>query len=108
MLTNAEIDALVEAELAAELQAEKARRRAAIAERLRRAEDRKWYDEIDRRYLIRSANEAKLEPERRRIMAERAAQANREMDEANARVVDGTLRAQRAAAAGGRSGFRFK
>ena len=108
MPTDAEFDAMVEAELAADFRIAKENKRAEIAERLRRAEDRKWYDEIDRRYLIRSANEAKLEPERRRIMAERAAQTNREMDAANARSADGDLRAQRAAAAGGRSGFRFK
>jgi hypothetical protein len=111
MPTDAEFDAMVEAELAADFRIAKENKRAEIAERLRREESRKHYDRINARHptqdkyagLTREQHEARL-----KAMDERAAQANREMDAANARVVDGNLKAQRAAAKGGAAGFRFK
>jgi hypothetical protein len=108
MPTDAEFDAMVEAELAADFRIAKENKRAEIAERLRREESRKHYDKINARHPIEGPGDPKFEAERRRVMAERARADNEQMDRANARVVDGNLKAQRAAAAGGRSGFTIK
>jgi hypothetical protein len=108
---NARVEAELDAALEADLQAEKAKRRAEIAFRLRREETKKWHDRVSARHpcegplagLTREQHEARL-----KSMSAAAAKSNREMDEANSRVVDGDLRAQRAAAKGGAAGFRFK
>jgi hypothetical protein len=114
-MTQEELDRIVEskleARLAARMQADRERLRAEIAAEIRREIDREHYDRINRRHPSED-RWGGLGPEgyaaRLKAMDERAAQANREMDIANSRVVDGSLKAQRAAAAGGRSGFRFK
>jgi len=111
MPTDAEFDAMVEAELAADFRIAKENKRAEIAERLRLEESRKHYDKINARApienqfsgLTREQHEARL-----KMMSERSAQANREMDEINSRPVAGDLRAQRSAQKGGAAGFRFK
>jgi hypothetical protein len=108
---NAAIERELDAAIEADLQAEKAKRRAEIAERLRREAAAKEYDRINARHPIQDKYAGltrEQHEERLRIMSERAAQANREMDAANAKVVDGSLKAQRAAKAGGSAGFRFK
>jgi hypothetical protein len=114
-MTDEELNRIVEAKLADRLAArklaEEAKLREEIAAEIRREETKKWHDRVNQRHpcegpyagLTREQHEERL-----RIMSERAAQANREMDAANSKVVDGSLKAQRAAAAGGRSGFRFK
>ena len=111
MPTDAEFDAMVEAELAADFRIAKENKRAEIAERLRREESRKHYDRINQRHPIEDKYGG-LGPEgharRLKMMAERARADNEQMDRANARVVDGNLKAQRAAAKGGAAGFRFK
>jgi hypothetical protein len=104
------VESKLEARLAARMQAEQARLRAEIAAEIRREEDRKWYDRINARHpiqdkyagLTREQHEARL-----KAMAERARADNEQMDRANARVVDGDLRAQRAAKAGGSAGFKI-
>jgi hypothetical protein len=100
---NAEVEAGLAAEVAAKREelAYQARRRATAAE----------YDRINARApiedkyggLTREQHEARL-----KAMSERAAKANMEMDIANRRPVEGDLRAQRAAKAGGGSGFTIK
>jgi hypothetical protein len=103
-------NARVEAELNAQLEAELVKRRVEIADRLRREESRAHYDKINARHptqdkyagLTREQHEARL-----KAMAERARADNEQMDRANARVVDGDLRAQRAAKAGGSAGFKI-
>ena len=112
-MTDAELDAIVESKLAdrlaVRLAADRERIRQEVILELRREAERAWYDAIDQRWREREARERAAEPERRRLMAERAAQANREMDAANAKVVEGSLAATRAAdRAGGRSGFTIK
>ena len=108
MPTDAEFDAMVEAELAADFRIAKENKRAEIAERLRREESRKHYDKINARHPIEGPGDPKFEAERRRVMAERARADNEQMDRANARVVDGNLKAQRAAKAGGSAGFKIR
>jgi hypothetical protein len=111
MPTDAEFDAMVEAELAADFRIAKENKRAEIAERLRREETKKWHDRVNQRHPTEDKYSG-LGPEgyaaRLKMMAERARADNEQMDRANARVVDGNLKAQRAAAAGGRSGFTIK
>jgi hypothetical protein len=107
-MTDDEIEREIDRRLEAELAAKRAVLRAEIASRLQREADRAHYDAIERRFREREARELAFEPERQRIMRERSAQTYREMDEANAKVVDGSLKAQRAAKAGGSAGFRFK
>jgi hypothetical protein len=111
MPTDAEFDAMVEAELAADFRIAKENKRAEIAERLRREESRKHYDKINQRHpvenqyggLTREQHEARL-----KAMSIAAAKANAEMDAANAKVVDGDLRAQRATRKGGGAGFTVR
>jgi hypothetical protein len=110
-IENDEFAVRVEAELDAVLQAEKVKRRAEIADRLRREEERAHYDKINARHPCEGPL-AGLTPEqhaeRLRRMSAAAAKANREMDESNSKVVDGDLRARRAASAGGAAGFVIK
>jgi hypothetical protein len=104
------VESKLEARLAARMQADRERLRAEIASEIRREIDREHYDRINRRAPIQdkySGLTRKQHEERLRVMSERSAQANREMDEANARVVDGSLRASRAASKGGASGFKI-
>ena len=106
-----EFNARVEAELNAQLEAELQRRRIAIADRLRREESRKHYDRINARHPSEDKYGG-LGPEghaaRLREMDARARRCAAEMDAANSRVVDGDLRAQRAARKGGGAGFTIK
>jgi hypothetical protein len=104
---EARINAEVEAGLAAELAA----KREELAYRARRKAAMEELDRINRRApiedkyagLTREQHEARL-----KAMAERAAKANAEMDAANARPVEGDLRAQRAAHKGGSAGFKIR
>jgi hypothetical protein len=106
-----EFDALVEKELAAALEAERVKLRARIVDRLRREAFARDMDRINARApienqfsgLSREQHEARL-----KMMSERSAQTNREMDESNAKVVDGSLRASRAVGKGGAAGFTIK
>jgi hypothetical protein len=114
-MTEEELSKIVEARLAdrlaARLAADRERVRQEVIMELRREIDREHYDRINARHPIQDKYAGltrEQHEERLRIMSERAAQANREMDEANARVVDGSLKAQRAAKAGGSAGFRIK
>ena len=107
-MTDDEIEREIDRRPEAELAARRAVLRAEIGSRLQREADRAHYTAIEERWREREARERAAEPERQRIMRERSAQTYREMDEANARVVDGSLRAQRAAAKGGGAGFTIK
>jgi hypothetical protein len=110
-MTDAEFDAMVEAELAADFRIAGANKRAEIAERLRRAADKAWHDRVNQRHPIEDrfgGLTREQHAERLRLMSERSAQANREMTAANSKSADGDLRAQRAASKGGSAGFRFK
>jgi hypothetical protein len=112
-MTESEMQALVEskleARLAARMQADRERVRQEVILELRREAEREWYEAIDQRWREREARERAAEPERRRIMAERARADNEWMDRVNARPVPGSLAATRAAdRAGGKSGFSIK
>jgi hypothetical protein len=105
------VESKLEVRLAARKQGEEARLRAEIAAEIRREEDRKWYDRINARHPTQDKYGG-LGPEghaeRLRRMDAAAAKTNAEMDAAHAKVVDGSLRAQRMAQKGGAAGFRFK
>jgi hypothetical protein len=111
-MTEQELSAIVESKLAdrlaARLAADREHVRQEVILELRREEDRKWYDAIEQRWRERETRERAAEPERRRVMAERARADHEWMDRVNSRSVDGDLRAQRAAAKGGSAGFRMK
>jgi hypothetical protein len=114
-MTEEEMARIVEAKLADRLAArklaEEAKLRAEIVAEIRREENKRWHDRVNARHPCEGPL-AGLTPEqdaeRRRIMAEGARRDAEQMARANAKVVDGSLRAQRAAAAGGRSGFTIK
>jgi hypothetical protein len=111
MTESDDFEARVETELNATLAAEKVKLRARIVDRLRREAFARDMDRINARApienqfsgLSREQHEARL-----KMMSERSAQTNREMDESNAKVVDGSLRASRAAGKGGAAGFTIK
>jgi hypothetical protein len=114
-MTDEELNRIVEAKLADRLAArklaEEARLRAEIAAEIRREETKKWHDRVNARHpiqdkyagLTREQHEARL-----KAMAEGARRDAEQMAHANAKVVDGSLRAQRAAAKGGGAGFTIK
>jgi hypothetical protein len=115
-MTEQELNEFVEARLAdrlaARMQAEHARLREEVIRELRREAEREHHAKINRRHPIEGPL-AGLTPaqhaERLRLMSERSAKANREMDVANARVVEGSLMSRRRAdAAGGGVGFKIK
>jgi hypothetical protein len=104
---EAKINAEIEAGLAAEL----AKKREALAYQARRKAAMADLDRINARHPIEDKYGGltrEQHAERRRVMSERTAKANAEMDAVNARPVEGDLRAQRAAHKGGRSGFTIK
>jgi hypothetical protein len=90
MPTDAEFDAMVEAELAADFRIAKENKRAEIAERLRREETKKWHDRVNARHPTEDRYSG-LGPEgyarRLREMDARARADNEAMDRANAKVV---------------------
>jgi hypothetical protein len=114
-MTEQEMNQIVEARLAdrlaARLAADRERVRQEVIMELRREIDREHYDRINRRHpsedkyagLTREQHEARL-----KAMDERAKADMASMDASNARVVSGTLKAQRVAKAGGSAGFRMK
>jgi hypothetical protein len=115
-MTEDELNAIVESKLAdrlaARLQADRERVRAEVVAELRREEDRKWYDRINRKHPIEnqySGLTREQHEERLREMRRRAAADNAAMDEANARVPEGAVtRGSRADSKGGSAGFRVK
>jgi hypothetical protein len=114
-MTEEELNAFVESKLAdrlaARLAADRERVRQEVIMELRREAEREWYDRINRRHptqdkyagLTREQHEVRL-----KAMSAAAAKANAEMDAANAKVVEGDLRAQRAARKGGGAGFTVR
>jgi hypothetical protein len=108
---NARVEAELNAAIDRELQAEMAHKRAEIAFRLRREAAAKEYDRINARCpaqdkytgLTREQHEARLREMDKRARADMAS-----MDASNARVVSGTLKAQRVAKAGGGAGFKIR
>ena len=116
-MTEDELNAIVESKLAdrlaARLQADRERVRAEVVAELRREEDRKWYDRVNRKHPIEDRYGG-LGPEGHaaRLKAmEAGSKADREwMDRVNSRPVEGSLLHQRTRAdsAGGNAGFRIK
>jgi hypothetical protein len=116
-MTEDELNAIVESKLAdrlaARLQADRERVRAEVIAELRREEDRKWYDRVNRKHPIEDKYGG-LGPEGHaaRLKAMDAARvADKEwMDRVNSRPVEGSLLHQRtrASLAPGSEGFRFK
>jgi hypothetical protein len=100
---KSELDARVEAELAAEM----ARKREEIAFRLRREAAAKEYDRINARHPIEGPGDPKVEAARRAAMDKRAAEDMASMDRSNARVPDGSLVHQRPRASIGPGGEGF-
>jgi hypothetical protein len=105
-MTEDELNKIVEAKLAdalaARLEADRARVRDEVVTELRRAEERAWYDRINKKHPIedkygglgKAGHEARL-----KAMSAAAAKTNAEMDAANARPVEGSLLEQRSRAA---------
>jgi hypothetical protein len=108
---NAFVESKLEARLAARLAADRERVRQEVIMELRREADRAHYDKINARHPTEDKYGG-LGPEghaaRLKAMDERARADMASMDASNAKSVAGDLRAQRAAAAGGRSGFTIK
>jgi hypothetical protein len=115
-MTEDELNALVESKLedrlAARLQADRERMRAEVIAELRREEDRKWYDRVNRRHPIEGPL-AGLTPSqhaaRLKEMDARARADMEQMDRANARVPEGAaVRGARASLTPGSEGFQLK
>jgi hypothetical protein len=115
-MTEAELTAIVEskleARLAARMQAERARVREEVIRDLRREVEREHHAKINAKHPIEDRYGG-LGPEghaaRLREMDARARRCAREMDEINARPVEGSVMSRRRAdAAGGTSGFKIK
>src|ERR1700730_14583709 len=110
---NAIVEAKLEAELAARLQADRNRIRMEVVDAIRREAERKHYDRINAKHPIEDKYGG-LGPEghaaRLRAMDARSKAANAHMDEVNSRPVPGGLLDQRSRAAlvPGAEGFRIK
>ena len=116
-MNEAELDAIVEAKLAAALaariKAERDRIRLEVVSSLRREAERKHYDRINKRHPVedrygglgKAGHEARL-----RAMDIRAKAANAHMDAVNSRPVPGGLLDQRSRASlvPGSEGFKIK
>jgi hypothetical protein len=116
-MNEAELDAIVEAkleaELAARLQADRNRIRMEVVDSIRREASRKHYDRINSKHPIEDkfgGLGAAGHAERLRQMDARAKAANAHMDEVNSRPVPGGLLDQRSRAAlvPGAEGFKIK
>jgi hypothetical protein len=114
-MTEEELNVIVESKLAdrlaARIQADRERVRAEVIAELRREEDRKWYDRVNRRAPIEDKYGG-LTPEqhaaRLKAMAEGARRDAEWMDRVNSRPVPGSLAATRADQKGGSGGFEIK
>jgi hypothetical protein len=110
-MTDNDFEARINAEVEAGLAAELARKREELAFQARRRATAAEYDRINRKHPIESVL-AGLTPEqdaeRRRIMSEGVRRDMESMNASNAKVVDGDLRAVRAAGKGGSAGFTVK
>jgi hypothetical protein len=112
---NALIDAKLAARLEAELQARREQMRVEVISALRREAERAHYDRINAKHAIETPLAGltlEQEAERQRAMDERSAATRARMDAANARPVPGQvvrgLRPKRVDGAGGSVGFRVK
>jgi hypothetical protein len=101
-MTEQELDALVDAKLAdalaARLEADRARVRDEVVTELRRAEERAWYDRINKKHPIENKYSGLTrEQHEARIAAMRAGAARdaEHMARSNARVVEGSLEYRR-------------
>jgi hypothetical protein len=101
---NAVVEAKLEAELAARLQADRDRVRAEVRE-IRRTAEREWYERINRRAPIEGPGDPRVEAERRRQMDLRAKADMESMNRSNSRPIEGSLLDQRSRAG---QGFRIK
>jgi hypothetical protein len=114
-MTEEELNAIVESKLAdrlaARLQADRARVRAEVIAELRREEDRKWYDRVNRKHPIEDKYGG-LGPEghaaRLKAMADGVRRDMESMDRSNARVPEGSVMRGPRASMGGSEGFRIK
>lgn len=116
-MTEEELNAIVEAKLAdalaARLEADRARVRADVIADLRRAEERAWYDRVNRRHPIEdkySGLTAEQHEARLAAMRAGAARDAEHMDRSNARPIEGSLLHQRSRAAltPGSEGFEIQ
>jgi hypothetical protein len=101
-MTEAELNAIVEAKLAdrlaARLQADRDRVRAEVIMELRREADREWYNRINAKHPIETAGDPRLEAQRIAEMNRRARADMEHMDKSNSRPVPGGLLEQRSRA----------
>jgi hypothetical protein len=108
---QADIENQIELEIAAGLEADRAKRRAELFYAARRKIEAAHYDRINRRAPIEDKYSG-LGPEghaeRLRIMAEGARRDAEHMARVNSRPVEGSLAARRADQKGGGSGFEIK
>jgi len=110
---QAEIENQIECEIAAGLEADRAKRRAELFYAARRKIEAAHYDRINAKAPIEgpySGLTREQHEERLREMRRRAAADNAAMDETNSRAPEGSLLHQRSRAslAPGSEGFRFK
>jgi hypothetical protein len=114
-MTEDELNRIVESKLAdrlaARLKADREAVRTEVIMELRREEDRRWYDRINRRHPIQDAL-AGLTPEQHQARLDAMSEGSRRdaesMARSNAKPIPGSLAAKRADQVGGASGFRFK
>jgi hypothetical protein len=109
---NRIVESKLEARLAARIQADRERVRAEVIAELRREEDRRWYDRVNRKHPIEDKYGG-LGPEghaaRLKEMDARAREDMASMDRSNARVPEGSLQHQRRASIGpGSEGFEIR
>jgi hypothetical protein len=114
-MTEEELSKIVEAKLAdrlaARLAADRERVREEVISELRREETKKWHDRVNAKHPVEDkygglgpeGHAARLKEMDARRRADMAS-----MDASNAKVVDGNLKAQRAAGKGGSAGFQIK
>jgi hypothetical protein len=98
-MTEAELNAIVEAKLAdaiaARLAADRERIRLEVVMDLRRKAEREWYDRINKKHPIEGPGDPKVEAARIAAMRAGAARDAEHMARSNARVVEGSMEYRR-------------
>jgi hypothetical protein len=113
-MTEAELNQIVEAKLAANLaariQADRDAVRLEVIREIRRESERAWYARINARHPIQGPGDPKVEAARVAAMRAGAARDKEWMDRVNSRPIEGSLVHQRklASLVPGDEGFKFK
>jgi hypothetical protein len=114
-MTEEELSRIVEAKLAdrlaARLKADRERVRMEVIAELRREEDRKWHERVNRKHPIEgplagltpAQHQARLDAMAAGVKADMES-----MNRSNSKPIEGSLAARRADSVGGSAGFRVK